>query len=69
MSTVSISTVHIFQIDNIMSKAQVNAVERYVDEEQLGSRDLLILQVNSKSFTNESVDLLSSILDLSLIHI
>ena len=65
MSTVSISTVHIFQIDNIMSKAQVNAVERYVDEEQLGSRDLLILQVNSKSFTNESVDLLSSILDRS----
>ena len=58
----NITQISIFEIDGIFSDGHINAIERYIDENELNESDLFVVQYNASDTSNDSLVELQEIL-------
>ena len=61
-AAVNISQISIFEIDGIFSKGHINAIQRYVDENDLRESNLFVIQYNASDTSENSVTELQELL-------
>ena len=61
-AAVNISQISIFEIDGIFSNGHINAIQRYVDENDLGESNLFVIQYNASDTSENSVTELQELL-------
>ena len=61
-AAVNISQISIFEIDGIFSKGHINAIQRYVDENDLRESNLFVIQYNATDTSENSVTELQELL-------
>ena len=61
-AAVNISQISIFEIDGIFSNSHINAIQRYVDENDLRESNLFVIQYNASDTSENSVTELQELL-------
>ena len=61
-AAVNISQISIFEIDGIFSNGHINAIQRYVDENDLSESNLFVIQYNASDTSENSVTELQELL-------
>ena len=61
-AAVNISQISIFEIDGIFSNSHINAIQRYVDENDLRKSNLFVIQYNASDTSENSVTELQELL-------
>ena len=61
-AAVNISQISIFEIDGIFSNGHINAIQRYVDENDLSESSLFVIQYNASDTSENSVTELQELL-------
>ncbi len=61
-AAVNITQISIFEIDGIFSDGHINAIERYINENELNQSDLFVVQYNASDTSNDSLVELQKIL-------
>ena len=61
-AAVNITQISIFEIDGIFSNGHINAIERYINENELNESDLFVIQYNASDTSNNSIVELQEIL-------
>ena len=61
-AAVNISQISIFEIDGIFSNGHINAIQRYVDENDLRASNLFVIQYNASDTSENSVTELQELL-------
>ena len=54
-AAVNISQISIFEIDGIFSNGHINAIQRYVDENDLRESNLFVIQYNASDTSENGV--------------
>ena len=62
-AAVNITQISIFEIDGIFSNGHINAIERYINENELNESDLFVVQYNASDTSNNSIVELQEILN------
>ena len=62
-AAVNITQISIFEIDGIFSNGHINAIERYINENELNESDLFVVQYNASDTSNKSIVELQEILN------
>ena len=63
-AAVNISQISIFEIDGIFSNGHINAIQRYVDENDLSEPNLFVIQYNASDTSENGVTELQSIMKI-----
>ena len=63
ITAVNITQISIFEIDGIFSNGHINAIERYINENELNESDLFVVQYNASDTSNKSIVELQKILN------
>jgi len=61
-AAVNITQISIFEIDGIFSNGHINAIERYINENELNESDLFVIQYNASDTSSNSISELQEIL-------
>ena len=61
-AAVNITQISIFEIDGIFSNGHINAIQRYVNENELKESSLFVIQYNASDVNENSVNELQEIL-------
>ena len=61
-AAVNISQISIFEIDGIFSNGHINAIQRYVNENELKDTSLFVIQYNASDVNEDSINELQEIL-------
>ena len=62
ITAVNITQISIFEIDGIFSNGHINAIERYINENELNESDLFVIQYNASDTSSNSISELQEIL-------
>ena len=61
-AAVNITQISIFEIDGIFSKGHINAIERYVNENEIKNTSLFVIQYNASDVNENSINELQELL-------
>ena len=61
-AAVNITQISIFEIDGIFSNGHINAIQRFVNENELKESSLFVIQYNSSDVNENSINELQEIL-------
>ena len=61
-AAVNITQISIFEIDGIFSNGHINAIERYINENELNESELFVIQYNASDTSSNSISELQEIL-------
>ena len=61
-AAVNITQISIFEIDGIFSNGHINAIQRFVNEDELKESSLFVIQYNASDVNENSVNDLQEIL-------
>ena len=60
-AAVNISQISIFEIDGVFSAGHINAIERYIEENEFQDNHLFVIQYNASDATQDSITNLKEI--------
>ena len=64
-ATVNITQISIFEIDGVFSNGHVNAIERYVNKNELKNTSLFVIQYNASDVNENGINELQELLKIS----